>query len=238
MLRDTMDFSQRADLHEWMDEPCAYEEFRTCLRDLEKVNTMLRGYRPSLAWVSSVLTGHTGPVHVVDVGSGGGGMLRALETWARAHNRPLRLTGIDLNPYAARAAQEFSADGSTIEWVTGDAFSYHDAKGADLLMSSLFTHHLPESEIVRFLAWMEENASLGWFVNDLRRSAKSYYAFKALAWVMRWHRFVRHDGPVSVRRGFMPEDWQRMCEAAGLPMSEIEIVAMPFGRLCVSRRRR
>ncbi|MBS1813490.1 MAG: methyltransferase domain-containing protein [Acidobacteria bacterium] len=237
MRCEPMDFSRRAHLRERMDEPCTYKEFRACLHDLEKVNTMLRGYKPSLDWVSRLLREYPDPVHIVDVGCGGGGMLRAIQAWAHMHHRTLRLTGIDLNPHAARACQEFSANCSEIEWITGNAFSYDDARSADIIMSSLLTHHLAEHEIVRFLAWMEENTIVGWFVNDLRRSPISYYSFKSLAWVMRWHPFVRHDGPVSIRRSFLPEDWVRMCTAAGLRMSEVEILEMPFGRLCISRRK-
>lgn len=239
MRSDAVDFSQRAHLSELMDEPCSYEVFRDCLIDLEKVNRLLGGYGPTLGWIGNILKQHKGEeVHILDAGSGGGGMLREVEKLAKQHVYSVHLTGIDMNEHAAQASRELTRGQSQIHWVTGDVFSYRSFSPIHLVTSSLFTHHLSEDEIVRFLMWMEATAVSGWFINDLRRSAKSYYSFKALAWAMRWHRFVRHDGPISIRRAFIAEDWIRMCAAAGLSKNEVRIEEKPFGRLCVSRIKR
>jgi hypothetical protein len=122
-----------------------------------------------------------------------------------------------------------------IEWITGDAFSYHADQGVDIVISSLFTHHLPQPEIVRFLGWMESVAEVGWFLNDLERTRWTFHAFQALASTFRWHRFVRHDGPVSIRRSFLEADWQRLTASAGLRPETLQIVSHFPGRLCVGR---
>ena len=233
-----LDFSHRADLSEWMDELCSYEDFRSCLHDLAVSNRLTFNHRPTLQWLERLPVAETTPLHIVDVGSGGGDMLRRIERWARRNGRAVSLTGIDLNPYAARAAREFTPAGSAIEWITGDAFSYTGGQPVDVVISSLFTHHLPELEIVRFLRWMERTATRGWFINDLHRDAVPYYVYRALATAMRFHRFVRHDGPVSVRRAFRADDWQRMLAAAGLPLHEVEVYGVRPARLCVSRVKR
>lgn len=235
MLPDHLDFSRRASLSELMDEPCEYEEFRDCLRDLEKVNRMVGAYRPTLQWLEQFANNGGEPLHIVDVGCGGGDMLRRIEAWSRGRGVQVRLTGIDLNPYAARAAREFTSGGSSIEWITGDAFSYQPPAPISLVISSLFTHHLRDSEIVNFIAWMESVAQRGWFINDLHRKVLPYYGFKTLAWMMRWHRFVRHDGPVSIRRSFLREDWERSCAAAGLSGDKMRIREVRPARLCVAR---
>lgn len=235
MSPDRLDFSRRASLSEWMDEPCEYEEFRECLRDLERVNRMMGAYRPTLQWLEQFAETGGEPLHIVDVGCGGGDMLRRIEAWARRRGLAVRLTGIDLNPHAARAAREFSNNDSSIEWITGDAFSYQPSAPISLVISSLFTHHLPNSEIIRFIIWMERVAQRGWFINDLHRMRAPYYGFKALAWLMRWHRFVRHDGPASIRRSFLREDWDRYCAAANLTSGDVRIREVRPARLCVAR---
>jgi SAM-dependent methyltransferase len=235
MQSDTLDFTQRAQLTELMDEPCSYEELRACLRDLMSVNRTVFTYRPTLEWLEQFAVTAQEPLHVVDVGSGAGDMLRYIEKWARNRNIAVRLTGVDLNPYAARAAREFSGNDSAIKWVTCDAYSYEPEARIDLVISSLFTHHLADAEIVEFLQWMEQVAVQGWFVNDLRRGRLPYYAFALLASAMRWHKFVRHDGPVSVRRSFSAEDWTRYLSKAGLEGKDIEVYTRRPGRLCVSR---
>jgi hypothetical protein len=72
-------------------------------------------------------------------------------------------------------------------------------------------------------------------VNDLSRGAVPYYAFRVFAKLANFHRFVQHDGPVSIARSFLPEDWRRMCAAAGLNGDDISIRGYRPGRLCVAR---
>jgi trans-aconitate methyltransferase len=228
-----MNFETRADLSEWMDEPCTYEDFRACLRDLAQSNRITFNNRPTLQWLQSIAHAQ-GALHIVDVGSGGGDMLRQIEQWANRNNIAVRLTGIDLNPHAAQAAREVSPNAS-IEWITGDAFSYQPAAPIDIVISSLFTHHLPDDDIIRFLAWMERVAQRGWFINDLHRERMPYYGYQLLARVMRWHRFVQHDGPISIRRAFQPDDWCTYLTRAGIALDTAQIKAIRPARLCVSR---
>ena len=237
MSSDRLDFRVRAELSEWMDEPCSYEEFHGCLRDLAQVNRWTLSYRPTMRWLRQ-FAGAQRMLHIVDIGCGGGDTLRTVERWAAGAGLGVRLTGIDLNPHAARAARSMTPPSSRIEWVTGDAFSSGAAQGADLILSSLVTHHLPDGEIIRFLRWMEETATLGWFVNDLHRARIPYHLFRLLAWAARWHRFVRHDGPVSIRRAFSVQDWERLTAAAGLDAASFSIEPRFPARLCVSRVKR
>ena len=235
-----VDLSRRAtpsELPEWMDEPCSYEDFRHCLVDLRQVNRLTRSYRPTLDFLDRVVAAErpVQPLRIVDVGSGGGDMLRQVERWAARRGLAVSLTGIDLNPHAERAAKEFTGDSGTIRWITGDAFAY--AGSIDVVLSSLFMHHLEEAEIVRFLAWSESVAERGWFVNDLCREKVPYTLFGVLAWVMQWHRFVQHDGPVSFRRSFREEDWRRMLAEADVAMDKVKLTRWTPGRLCVERMR-
>lgn len=230
-----MDLEARAQLSEWMDEPCSYEQFRACLLDLAQVNRITFAYRPTLQWLRTVVSDRSAPLHLLDVGCGGGDTLRIVEQWAKRERVNIRLTGLDLNPYAAQAARQFTSDSSLIEWVTGDAFSYQPAAPIDYVISSLFTHHLPNAEIVRFLQWMEQVAVRGWFVNDLHRERLPYYGFQLLARALRWHPFIQHDGPVSIRRAFRHDDWQAYLTRAGLALTEVELETFRPARLCVSR---
>ncbi len=241
-----VDFRERvdpADLPEWMDAPCAYEQFRTCVRDLGRVNRMTFGYRPTLHFLEGVMAAHKGlnsPLRIVDVGSGGGDALRRIARWAARRGLPVRLTGIDLNPHATRAARELCGEDpafGNICWRTGSAFGEPAAQEADVIISALVTHHMRDDEIVAFLRWMEAHAPHGWFINDLLRSRRASRWFTALAGVMRWHPFVRHDGPVSFQRAFRTEDWQRLLEKAGVPRETVRLTTPVPGRLCVTRLR-
>jgi 2-polyprenyl-3-methyl-5-hydroxy-6-metoxy-1,4-benzoquinol methylase len=233
-----IDFSRRvspSELPELMDGDCRYEDFRDCLRSLEQVNRWLLGYRPTLAWLERLPHGLRDPIHIVDVGSGGGDLLRQISAWARRRGTAVELTGIDLNPFAARAAKESTAKELGIAWVTGDALEYRPKKPVDIVVSSLMTHHLEDEEVGALLRWMETTARVGWFINDLERSARSCRMFGWMAGVVRWHRFVRHDGTVSFRRAFQKKDWVRLLAAADVPQNAVSVEHWRPGRLCVGR---
>ncbi|AXC49479.1 methyltransferase domain-containing protein [Paracoccus suum] len=231
------DLSRRSNEPELMDgEDVDYETLRGCLQDLARVNVLSLGHRPTLALLDTLRHGGRlpadRPLAVLDVGSGYGDLLRAVDRWAARRGVPVRLTGLDLSPWSARAACEVPGS-DTIRWETGDVFDY--AGRADVVVSSLFTHHLDDALVTRFLRWMEDRASVGWFINDLHRHRLSHAAFGPLAAALRMHPFVRHDGPVSIARAFVPEDWRRLIHAAGIPSGEVRIQRwFPF-RLCLSR---
>jgi len=232
-----VDFSRRAsprDLPELMDGDCSYGDFRDCLSSLETVNRWLLGYRPTLSWLEGLLSRSSGPIHIVDVGSGGGDYLRQIARWARRRGIAVQLTGIDLNPYAAKAAEESTPKELGIGWVTGDAMLYRPQKPVDIVVSSLMAHHLENEEIVALLRWMEETARVGWFINDLERGEWSSRLFA----LVRWHPMVRHDGPVSFRRAFRKEDWVRLLAAAEVPQDAVTVEKWRPGRLCVGRWKR
>ena len=233
---DVLDFSRRAEEPEWMDQPCSYEEFRACLRDIAASNKLTFNYRPTLTWLNRMKApmrklGRT--IHILDVGCASGDMLRRIQKWAGSSSVPVRLTGIDLNPYSARAARESGPQNESIEWITGDAFSYPESEPVDIVISSLFTHHLTNAEAVHFLRWMERRCELGWFISDLHRQPGPYHLFKLLSKAARWHRFVQHDGPLSIRRSFDFDDWRRLCAEAGIEHARIETFRP--ARLCVGR---
>ncbi len=216
-----------------MDEPCSYADFRACLLSLRRSNRLTLNYRPTLLWLGQ-FRDRTTPMHILDVGSGGGDMLRRIERWGKRNRIPVTLTGIDLNPHSTRAAREFSRASSRIHFVTGNVFSTVFDTPPTHIISSLLTHHLPEPEIVALLRWMEVTATQGWFINDLHRDPVPYHLYRIAAKALRFHPFVQHDGPVSIRRAFRTGDWQRMLSAADLE-SAAAIQAFKPARLCVSR---
>lgn len=232
-----LDFSRRAETPELMDGPDVdFETFRGCLADLAKVNVLTLAHRPTLAFLARLhrdgLWPNDRPLMILDVGSGYGDMLRAINRWARKRGLEVRLTGLDRNPWSERSAERVLGSAG-IAWVTQDLFDYRG--GADVVVSSLFAHHLDDASLVRFIEWQEANARIGWFINDLLRNRFSYYGFALLARLMLWHPFVRHDGPVSIRRAFRPADWRRLLAHASARQAVIE-PWFPF-RLCVSRMR-
>jgi len=225
-------------LDEWMDGPCSYAEYARGALDLERVNRLTFGYRPALGFLERALSHMRAnqPLHVVDVGCGHGDGLRAVFKWAKKKQVAVRLTGVDVNPYAAQLAQECDrragVQAGSIAWLTADAFAAKFDAPVDVTISSLFTHHLSDAAIVDLLRWNEATARVGWLVNDLRRSKCAAMGFKWLTRAIGSCAMVKHDGAVSFRRALTMEEWRERCAQAGVGAS---VVAVGLGRLCVER---
>src|SRR3569833_95754 len=93
MPPDILDFSRRAQLSEFMDEPCSRDVLRHCLRDLARVNRWFLAYRPTLKWLNTVTPPKNRPMHILDVGCGYGDTLRCVVCWFVVCCFPVALTG-------------------------------------------------------------------------------------------------------------------------------------------------
>jgi len=233
-------FQVRDTTPELMDiEIVDFDTLQKCLVELAQANRLSLAYRPTLRFFDRLLKEQliapSRPALVLDAASGFGDMSRKIDRWAARRNIPLEFVGVDMNPWSARAAATATETGRPIRWVTADLFDYRPEGGIDIVMSSLFTHHLPDAMLVTFLKWMDATARIGWFINDLERHPLPYYALKIGFRLLRRHRFMQHDGPVSVASAFKRRDWIRYLGEAGIPLDEVRIEKWAPFRLCVSR---
>jgi 2-polyprenyl-3-methyl-5-hydroxy-6-metoxy-1,4-benzoquinol methylase len=231
-----MSLAARSTADERMDTDCVdFADYQRCLRDLARVNTVTLTHRPTLRWLACEV-GSRQSFSLLDVACGHGDVLRRISRWAAQKGIAARLEGVDLNPWAAQAARAATPDAARITYHTGNVFDFEPAGGAvDYIISSQFTHHMSDDQIVLFIHWMEKHAQRGWFIGDLHRHWFPYYGFGLLAWLARWHHFVLSDGRISIARSFVADDWRRLVRAAALADDAVTIAwHLPF-RLCVAR---
>jgi len=214
-----VDLRHRSMQSELMDtEPVAFAEFHECLRELEVINICTLAYRPTLQWFRRTLAdARPGEMaSVLDVGSGGGDMLRRIWRLLRRRGLTADLAGVDLNPWSKQSAEQSTPAEMHIAYETSDIFSFDRSRRADFIICSNFTHHLSDSELVRFVHWMEDHAIRGWFINDLHRHPLPYYFIKALFGILPLNRLTANDGPISVSRAFTAADWRRILVESGV----------------------
>ena len=225
---------ERTRAEEQMDDPALPPEvFAAVLADLERVNGWTFAARPTLSFLARA-TGGASRFSLLDVGFGGGGMLRRIAAWARRRGMKAELVGIDLNAKSVAAARAATPPDLRIEWRAGD---YRDLGGFDFVVSSLVAHHMSDSELLAFIRWMERHAERGWLINDLHRHRFAYLGYPLLARLLRVHPIVREDGRLSIARSFRMREWAAILADAGVPEGAARIVRyFPF-RLCVERLR-
>ena len=232
------DLSCRSSQVELMDLPdTAPEDYAQSLADLARVNVVTLMHRPVLAFLDAATRSMPAgtKLSILDVASGQGDLLRAIHRWAiRVGLLPV-LAGVDLDPRSAGIAAAASPPGVDIDWRSGDVFDYLPDPAPDFVVSSQFTHHLTDKQVVAFIRWMEAHARRGWLIADVQRHVIPYYGFRVLAWIMRWHRIIRQDGTISIARAFRIGEWRALLAEAGVTQATVRW-HMPF-RLCVARLR-
>jgi len=223
----------RAIAEEQMDAADLPEaDYAALLADLARVNAWTWAARPTLGFLDRAVPGNR--LRLLDVGFGHGDMLRRVARWAARRGIEAELVGIDLNPRSAAVARAATDPALPITFRTGD---YADLRGGewDVVISSLVAHHMSRPQLVAFLRFMEREARMGWFVNDLHRHPLAHRGFPLLARLMGWHRIVREDGTLSIARAYRPAEWPPILAQAGVSRAHV-VRAFPF-RLCVERIR-
>lgn len=239
-------FKHRSNAPELMDDGAiGFDEFHQCLQQLETINHFTFSYRPTLIWIDKCINKYTEkctsmshkreePIRILDVGCGGGDMLRQLDKRSSRYGKKIsfQLIGVDLNPHAKKYAERISTT-TSIRYETADVFAFESNQPIDFIISSLFTHHLSDVQIIGFLRWLDFTAKRGWFINDLHRHPVPYYFIKATTGLLSKNRLIRHDAAVSIARAFTKTDWQRLLDAAGVE-GNVEVKwFFPF-RICLS----
>ena len=205
----------RSTAAEWMDDAAATQpDFEAALRDLARINRMSLAHAPVLRWLDArvAATGRR-RLSILDVGAGGGDLLAAIAAWGARRGVSLSLTGLDRSPWAASHA---AAQGVPARWITQDLFALGPEERFDVVLCSLFAHHLTDAELVRFLRWMEARADLGWLISDLHRHKLPWGFVWLGVRALRMHPMVVHDSTISIARGFTRADWRHLLGEAGL----------------------
>ncbi|SHJ13674.1 2-polyprenyl-3-methyl-5-hydroxy-6-metoxy-1,4-benzoquinol methylase [Roseomonas rosea] len=207
----------RSSAPEIMDDAAQdFAAFSAALRDLERINRMSLAYCPTLRWLDA-LARRTGArrMRVLDVGAGGGDMLARVAAWGAARGVALELVALDRSPHAAVHARA-RHPGLPVRWMTADLFALDPAERFDAVICALFTHHLDDETLLRFLRWMEARAELGWFISDLHRHPLPWGVVWAGVRLLRMDPMVVHDSTVSIARGFSRADWEGLIAQAGV----------------------
>jgi len=210
-------FSVRSTLPEIMDQQgVSVTDTRQALRELEVVNKRLGGYSTVLNALNHIKL-PSDQIVIMDVGCGGGDMLRAIAMWASKRKQKVKLIGVDWNPVMTNFAVEKSQKFPNIEYITISVFD--DALmniKADITTCSLFCHHFEEEQLIKLVKRMYALAGIAVIINDLHRNWFAYYAIKVLTRLFSKTYMVKYDAPLSVARAFTRKDLQHILNLAGI----------------------
>jgi 2-polyprenyl-3-methyl-5-hydroxy-6-metoxy-1,4-benzoquinol methylase len=218
--------------HEQMDEPAVDPRLlERALRFIRRINSLLGYTRATLQhldrltdeWHSQGSGGASSerrdrPLRILDVATGTADVPEAIVRWAAKRGINVEVVGLDLHAHTLAYAKQIA--NPIIGLVRGDALQLPFDDGAfDVVMTSMFLHHLPDDLAGRVLAEMARVASLGVIAADLERSPV------ALAWITLFTLFadplVKHDARISVRQAFTMAEMDALAKRSGLGWARV-----------------
>jgi len=201
------------------------------LRDLARVNRYLGGTRAVLLALRDVLGAGSS---LLDVGTGAADIPRTLARRARRRGEVSRIVGCDVHAQTVEIASEWCRGFPEIRIVRGSALALPFADGAfDVALLSLTFHHFDDDAQLVALRELARVTRRRIIVNELERSWPNYVGARLLAATLwRGNRLTRHDGPLSVLRGFTADELRERAHAAEL--RSIRVDRRFFYRLVLS----
>ncbi len=204
------------------------------LRGLARLNTLSRAaadiwgaIRPATRAGESLT--------LLDIATGSADVPVGVAERARRAGVPIELLLCDQRAEMRDAAARRAADaGIAARTFAFDALAGGIDVSADVVTTSLFTHHLSDTHIVGLLRWMKSAARRMIVISDLVRSRRNL----ALVWLatraVTRSRIVHADGPLSVRAALTPSEFTELAEEAGLRAGSIRTT--PFCRFVYTWR--
>ena len=203
---------------EVLDDPATDPALRArSLRDVTRSNVLLGGRRAVLSELARVLPELGTACTLLDVGTGLADIPDAARRTASRRGVALTAFGVDEAETLARVTGTL-LDGSAC----ADARRLPFADSSiDVVTCSQVLHHFEDAEIPSVLRELHRVARRRVIVSDLRRSWLAACGFWLVAWPLGFHPVTRHDGFVSVLRGFTSEELSGHVLAATARRAEV-----------------
>lgn len=182
--------------------------------DIARANALFGGTRAVVSRVNALASRLPESPLVVDVGAGSGDVLDAVCDALRATGRRPRPVAIDT---AIALAPVVRQRGSF--FVCGSIFALPlPTASADLVIAAQLLHHFPPDALLPAVAELNRVARHAVLISDLRRSWIAAAGLWVASFPLGFHPVSRHDGVVSVLRGFAPDELRSVVQhATGQP---------------------
>ena len=208
----------RLEAAEWLDEGFGSPaDVAANLAEMGRLNRWLGGTSALTRHLYPRLAATPGPLLLLDLGAGSAELPLALARWARRGGRRLHAIGLDWAARNLAVARTRVSGAREVSLLQADAGRLPLAPGSvDFVVASLFMHHFAPEALVAMLRGAFAAARRGLVMSDLVRGWLPLLGFRLVQPLLARHPFTRHDGALSIRRAYTPDELRRLAAAAGL----------------------
>lgn len=202
---------------ELMDNPNLDAELHAeALRGLERLNVLSSS--ANLLWKElKNLAQNKTTIRVLDIATGSGDIPINLAQRARNADLRFEFVGADISKTAIDLAQKKAhAKNVAVDFIQLDVSTEEIPSGFDVIMTSLFTHHLDPPQVIDLFSKMHKATKQLLLVNDLVRSPLSFAIVWLATRLVTRSPIVQYDGPVSVKASYTMKEMKQLAQKAGL----------------------
>ena len=187
------------------------QELTEALRHLRILNRIFNASTPVLYGVKKLWScaGKPSSLTVVDIGAGSGDVQRRILNWADEHSIQMTIYLIDISEEACHEARQLFTNEPRVIVDRGDLFELSE-RNADIVVASQFLHHFDDDQIPSVVKKMLSASRIGVVIHDIHRHGLAWLAVWITTRVISRNRYIRHDGPLSVAKGFRSRDWEKL----------------------------
>jgi SAM-dependent methyltransferase len=168
------------------------------LDDVAKANALFGGVRAAVGELEYIAASLGESASLLDVATGAGDI-------PLAATHKLAAVGVRLTTFGLDSAEELARKSrpNLTAVICADALYLPFAsKSVDVILCSQFLHHLLPDDAGKLIREMNRVARVRVIISDLRRSWLAAGGLWVASFPLRFHPVSRHDGVVSVMRGF------------------------------------
>lgn len=197
---------RHTELAEMMDDAsCDPVRLRRTINRFAAVNRIVSGWDAIYhSRLRSLLRRLERPVRTLDIGCGGGDILRRLERLARRDGVATEALGIDPDPRAIAVANRTRTSNNISYRVAHSSALVRAGERFDIVISNHLLHHLDASQFRSVISDCERLTMLACLHSDIARSRVAYATYSLASLPLSPGSFLRVDGLRSIRRSSAP----------------------------------
>jgi SAM-dependent methyltransferase len=196
---------------EFLDDPgVSVGVMRRSIKDVERANALLGGRRAVIRELREIFPRLGDRATLLDVGTAGGDIPAAARRVAGKQGLVLRTVGIDIS----EALLSAHGPGNDAVIRANAMFLPIADDSVDVVVASQLLHHFPADQACLVVSELNRVARRAVVISDLRRSFLAAAGLWLGSFPLGFHPVSRHDGVVSVMRGFVPLELSDIVEKA------------------------
>jgi 2-polyprenyl-3-methyl-5-hydroxy-6-metoxy-1,4-benzoquinol methylase len=160
---------------------------------------------------------------ILDIATGAADVPFRLMRVAAREGLNIQVDGCDFSETALQQARESAKQrGLKSQFFPLDVLKSSIPPEYDVVMCSLFTHHLDDAENIALLRSMQQAAKHMVIVSDLQRSRVNHALIWLACRLVTTSPVVHFDGPASVRNSYTAHELSRLSKEAGMHGAQVQ----------------